>query len=131
MPIRLADLENDERTCEVEYEGETGNITYRPSLYTPALEDEYQTSMETNRPTGAMCKMLAKILVAWEVLDEEGEPIAIEFEVLRQLPGRFITVMMNAITSDILASRDKEVRKNSGGGSRRRASRGKSLSGTR
>lgn len=118
MSIRICDLEKDERTCQVTFEGESAEVRYRPSAYTPAVEDALQSAIETNRPSGGVAKLLAGILIEWEVLDDEGKCLPTDAETLALLPSRFLFAVINVITADMGA--EKEDRKNLGGGSFRR-----------
>lgn len=120
MPINLAELQNDERTCEVTYEGQTAQVTYRPSAYTPALEDALQTALESGRPSSGIARLLEGVLLRWELLDENGEELPTTYEVMRELPSAFLVKVINTVTADMQAGR--EDRKNSGDGSRRKGS---------
>jgi hypothetical protein len=128
MPIRLKDLERDVRTCTVEYEGENAEVTYRPSAYTPFVEDKLQAAIESNRPSSGVARLLSSVLVGWEVLGEDGEAISTDSETLSALPSAFLFAVINAITEDMGTGR--EERKNSGGGSPRAASKGTARRGS-
>jgi hypothetical protein len=128
MPIKLSDLAKDLRTCTVEYEGETAEVTYKPSAYTPQVEDNLQTAMETGRPSNAIARLLDGVVTAWEVLDEEGTEIPPVFENMKTMPSAFLTTVANTITRDMQSERDD--RKNSGGGSPRKAKAGRARTGT-
>jgi len=128
MPIQIADLMRDERTCTVSYQGESAQVTYRPGAYTPAVEDAFQTALETNRPSRGVAEMLAGVLVSWEVVDEAGQELAVEVEFLIKVSSSFLFAVIGAITADLNA--EKEDRKNSAGGSRRAASKGRARRGS-
>ena len=128
MPIQIADLMRDERTCTVEYQGESAKVTYRPGAYTPIVEDAFQTAIETNRPSRGVAEMLAGLLVGWEVLDDDGNEIPVTVKFLVAVSSSFLFAVINAITSDMNAA--KEDRKNSAGGSRRAASKGSARRGS-
>ncbi len=127
--IRLSDLQRDERTCTVEFEGESAEVTYRPSAYTPEIEDQLQTAMESNRPSNGIARWLAGIVVHWEVMDENGEEIPPTFENMRRMSSTFLTTVINTITDDIQVRR--EDRKNSAGGSQRKGSLANARKNTR
>lgn len=125
MAITLDDLKRDERTCTVEYNGQSAQVTYRPSGYTPEIEDRFQTCIESARSINGFAEFLANTLVNWELLDENGRQFPITLEDLRTLPGRFLTTVINAITSDMREERDDNL-KNSGAGSSERKTRSRS-----
>ena len=115
MPIRLSNLVKDIRTCQVVFGEEQANLTYRPSAYTPLLEDELQETMQENRPGNALAEMLANVLLSWEVLDDDGEEIRPTAEHLAKFPVGFLAEVVKTISEDLGAG--EETRKNSGGGS--------------
>jgi hypothetical protein len=120
MAIKLSDLSKDTRTIPVEYEGAEFDITYKPSAYTPETESAMQACFENNRPGNGLAEMLTDLLVWWDVEDEKGKNISPTLETLQKTPVPVLTTISGAITDDLRGER--ETRKNSGGGSRRKAS---------
>lgn len=122
MPIRIYQINEETRTCQVIYGDEVGHIEYKLAAYTPELEDRVQTDIESNRPSGAMAEALAGLLVSWDVLGDDGDPLPIDRPTLRSLPARFLTAIFEAIKAD----QEPEVddRKNSGATLPRRANKG-------
>jgi len=118
MSLSLRDLMQDERYITLEIGEGTVEIHYRPSAFTPVVEDEMQRLIETNRPGNGLARMLAGIVIDWDVLDENGQPLEPTVENLRRLPVAFLTRVTNAINRDSAA--EKDDLKNSGAGSRRR-----------
>lgn len=119
MPISLSELMQDKRSCEVKIGDETAQVVYRPSAYTPIVEDALQTAIEGRRPGTGMAEYLAAIIISWEVIGDDGEEVPITKESLSSLPSRFLSEVSAAITDDVRAG--GEERKNSGAGSRKRA----------
>lgn len=113
--MRFSDLVQDERSFEMSVLNEPVEIVYRPSAYTPVVEDQVQTLMDSRRPGNGLAKMLSNVLIRWDILDDDGNEIEPTFDNLRQLPVPFLTDVVNAIGNDTRV--DKETRKNSGGGS--------------
>lgn len=128
MPIRLSELTSDERTIAVEIGEELLTVTYRPGGYTPEVEDAMRSQNEKNRPGNGLAAALSRLVMEWDLTEDNGEAVEISLERLRKLPVEFLTRVTNAITTDMRPRRDE--RKNSEGGSQPRASRGRSLSGT-
>jgi hypothetical protein len=129
MPIKLIDLAKDVRTCTVAFEDEEAEVTYRPSAYTPEIEDQLQTAIEKNRPSGGVADLLSGVILNWEVLEEDGSEYEPTRENLAKLPSAFLFTVINAITEDMQAEREDQ--KNSDAGSRRAGRRAKARSGTR
>lgn len=127
--IKIGDLIADERTITVEYQGETAKVIYRPSAYTPIVEERAQDEIDNNRPGSGLANLLEGMLIRWEVVGEDGEELPPTVEVMREMPVSFLTAMVNAVVEDMNVSRE-EI-KNSGGGSLAGASKGKSRRGTR
>jgi hypothetical protein len=125
----LTHLLQDVRTCTVEYDDESAQVTYRPSAYTPEAEDTYQREIDARRPSGGCADVLSVMLLSWEVLDEDGVEIPIELELLRGMPSAFLFAVMAAIVRDL--NTEREDRKNSGDGLRPKASREHARNGTR
>jgi len=129
MTIKIADLMSDIRTCVVHAGEEEAEVTYRPSAYTPEIEDRLQTAVESRRPSNGIAQWLSGIVIDWDVVDDNGERFPTTIEVMREMPSNFLTAVINAITDDMQS--EKETRKNSGAGSPKKASLGRARSGTR
>jgi hypothetical protein len=129
MPINLSDLKKDERTCTVDFGEESGEVTYRPSAYTPETEDAYQREIEKRRPSGGAADLVSRLVISWDVIDDHGEQVPVSLEILRGMPSEFLFSVIAAIIKDLNTKRDD--RKNSEDGLPRAASRAKGRSGTR
>lgn len=129
MPITLSDLRRNERKIEVEWEGETMGLTYCPGAYTPELEALFVKNLRNDLPGNAYAEVLSELIVDWEFLDDEGLEMPHDIETLKRITTAFLTYLFTQITNDMQAAR--EDRKNSGGGSARRATLGNARSGTR
>ncbi|KPL70119.1 hypothetical protein ADN00_18940 [Ornatilinea apprima] len=119
MSIRISDLVQEERTITIMVGDEELSVTYRPKAYTPLVEDQMQSLMESNRPGNGLAQMLSHILINWDVVDENNKPIETTFENIRKFPVALLTLITQEINKDNRAG--DEDRKNSGGGSRRGA----------
>lgn len=142
MAITLRDLLNERRTCEVVLRDDSGygdgdqpelvtalEVTYRPSGYTPIVEDEFKGAIESDRSGNAFANLLDGLLIGWDLVDDDGDEIEPTLEFLRTLPNGMLVKISNAIIEDMGSG--KNTRKNSGAPSQRGARQGKSLSGTR
>lgn len=126
MAIRFSDLEADQREIAVEFSGNEVKLTYRPSAYTPILEEKMMQSLESKRPYNGMAQVIADVVVEWDVLEDDGEMYPLEYEELRTLPSQFLMAVIEAITEDMSVSR--EELKNSDGGSQAKRSKRKTTS---
>lgn len=115
MPLTLTDLMQDERTFTLTYLDEELEVTYRPSGYTPEVEDRFQSKIEANRSSNSFAEFLAGILVKWNLESEDGSPYPTDVSALRKLPSRFLSRVVSEITTDMQS--EMEERKNSGAGS--------------
>lgn len=72
------------RTVSVTYDGETIEVTFKPAVVNADWQERIQ-GLEKNDQTGYL-KLLAEVLVAWDVLDDEGQPLPPTAELMRQFP---------------------------------------------
>lgn len=112
--MRLSQLMSNEKALEVEINGDILKITYDPSAFTAEAEDRYAAQRETQRNIGAMAEALDVLLLKWDLTDDDGEPLPINVETLRTLPGEFLGRVMEAINED--ASPKQRRGRNSRGG---------------
>lgn len=129
MTITLEALIQDVRKLEIDINGETLNVTYRPSSYTLATEREFKNALHSDMPANALAVVLVDMIEEWDLLDDSGNVIPPETKNLQTIPSWFIVRVSNALMDDMNASR--EDRKNSGAGSRRQGSLASSRRGGR
>lgn len=128
MPIRLNDLVRDRREFEFEFNGETMQVVYQPSAYTPAAEDDMQSALESGRPANGLAMILSRTILEWELMDEE-KALPVSVEVMVKLPNEFLVRLSNAIVADQQEAQD--TLKNSGAGSLRKERSGNARGGIR
>lgn len=80
-------------------------------------------------PASSNAAILAELLVAWEMIDDEGRELGTDYQTISQFPTEFLSNLLAAIGKDQKAAR--EDRKNSGAGSGRKESSGRARTGTR
>ena len=130
MPIQLADILKDTKTTTFDYEGNECTIVYRHKALTPIMRvllgagSEYirskRESQQPKSPTKKKGKQvdtgvnwqdlvadvheylgaIAGLLVSWDVLDDDGEPLPITVEWLEHLPMSFINSIAGAMLTD-------------------------------
>jgi len=128
MPIRITDLYQDLKETTVEYAGQSMQVGFRPSGYTPAVESAFHAAMDREMPSNAVADLLDGLLVSWELLDENEEVIPITHETLVKLGSMFLFAMAEAITREM--QEDKESQKKSPGTLPLASKRGSFQSGT-
>lgn len=96
MPATLSHLSSNKRTLVHEFEdGATVTIVYRPGNVTPrqfhhvqalqSLQMDELTLDEQSELMDEMTHMLADTLVSWDMLNDEGQPIAPTYEGLQDV----------------------------------------------
>ncbi|HLH22442.1 MAG TPA: hypothetical protein VK066_07950 [Chloroflexota bacterium] len=102
MALRLSHLAADRRTVQVPVGDEQLTVTYRPSGYTPLVEEEVAAKRDDDRrPAGPIVALLAGVLDAWDLQDDRGKPVPTTAESLRTLPTRFLGQVLTAIVEDM------------------------------
>jgi hypothetical protein len=101
MPLRVTDLITDRRTIQVLFGEEILSITYRPSGFTPATEEKLDDLVQGKRIGKPLVDFLLDTLVAWDLLDDQGNVLPISRQVLAKLPLAFLARLFRAITEDL------------------------------
>jgi len=99
--MKVGQLVKDARTVQVDVEGEPLNVTYRPSEITPATESAMMDQVDGSRAGGGLCKLLAKVLVSWELVGDDDKPYPTTEAALRKLPIAFLGIVVKGITDDL------------------------------
>lgn len=90
MGIRLTDLQKRTRTITITFQDEPVEIEYLVNVVTPAFVTE-----KTD-----MVAQIKEAVVAWDVLDDEGQPIQ-PAKIAEHLPLAFLSAVMEAIIADM------------------------------
>jgi hypothetical protein len=91
------------RPLTVEFEGDTLNITYRPSSYSVAeLEKLVDDDAAGKKPQPVrIIEMMQQMIVTWDLLEENGEPIDVQnTERMKELPTSIFTTIMQTVKVD-------------------------------
>lgn len=111
---KIAHLLKDRRSLPVDLgEGETLNVVYRPGAVTPTSHDETIELVGQQRVGAALAQSLATTIVSWDLVGDNNTPIKPDVETLRDLPVRFLDMVLSAIQADIVPNAPKP--KGSGG----------------
>lgn len=109
MPMKLSQIGAQQRTLTVEYFGESVDVTYIPKNITPHTGAELRDAQEDGDAL-IVAKMLAKTLVDWDVLGDDGKPMKPTEELLAEMPSSFLGAILAAISEDSVPNR-KSVRR--------------------
>lgn len=129
MPIDLKALQNKGATLEVEFYGETGEIVYDPTMFTPQFRTEYlakQRELEAERqqlirdaaekakagkeaelPTPVdiargNARLLTTLVKSWDIIGLDGKPLPVkEDAILEALPPAFMAHLIDEIWNDV------------------------------
>lgn len=82
----------------IQFGGETLNVVFNPTVYTPAFEDLVNT---TGKQVGhdQMTEMASELLVSWDLTNDEGTAIPTTTEALRQLPIHLLAAVLKPIVA--------------------------------
>lgn len=110
MPIRLSDVMKESRKAEFEFSGETVTVEFRQNAVTPqfsemilrfteldALEDKQESFRAETALTTDLVEALVWLVLAWDVLGDNGKPIPITKANLRRLPNQFLYAVLSGI----------------------------------
>lgn len=101
MPVSITHLRKNERTVTKDY-GEHGSltITWRPGELTPHDEASISDAVEQGRMSTATAEALLRIVVAWDLLDDEGETIPLTSDALAALPSSVLDEVWTIVRND-------------------------------
>ncbi len=103
MPIKLGTLTKMTKTVTHRFEelDESLTLTYRPRAYTATAESAFQDAMKENRTSEAVVQMLSTMLVKWDLLGDDGEPLPFDAATLRDVPTEILGFAITAIMEDM------------------------------
>lgn len=118
MPLSINSLKKDERPLTVPYGKEEVNIVYRPSEWTPAVEEQWTDTEGSG--THEMLEFLNKIIVSWDIYedDKQEKPLPKELDSFYIIPTPLSLAFLREIQEDAVPG--KEKRTSSSGRSKRR-----------
>lgn len=101
MPIRVSNLSANTKSVAIDIDGETLNITYRPSGMTPETEDRLHAMAAEKRGGASLIALLVDVLASWDLLGDDDQPYPISVESLSRLPTLFLSRVAEGIMRDI------------------------------
>ena len=103
MGVRVGSLAKQEEDAQIrvgENDEDVVNIRYRPGALTlGALDRMGEAASSRVFDAGAFEELLKPILVSWDLLDDEGNPLPITREGLHQLPMEFLGELISTLAS--------------------------------
>jgi hypothetical protein len=100
MPLSFAQIQADVRTINVSYFEHNFSVTYRPSENTPRKNSAAQELEEGGDTNKATIDTLCRVMIAWDVLGDDGKPLPITAETLGDMPYAILTSIVQAIGAD-------------------------------
>jgi hypothetical protein len=95
--VKISQATADSKPCSATFGENVLNFVYRPLTYTVAEMEAMQE--DTPRP-GAIIESMMKLLVSWDLTDEDDVVIPLEADALRTIPSHIFTGIMQAVGKD-------------------------------
>jgi hypothetical protein len=93
------------KVVTVEFDGERGDVWYRPWIITPRVMRELRdTTDEEQDNIGRIMNQIERFVHEWDVLDEDGQRLPVNTETMAELPNPFLVAVLNAVVSDMQPS---------------------------
>lgn len=118
MPITLADIAVDRRELSIPIGDGVLNIVYNLAGLTPQVEAQFRRAAQEQQNGEALVAFLTPLLLSWDLLGEDGQPLPVTAEILQTLPLAFLARLVEAIGADIAPNPTSVAA--SAGGSRRK-----------
>lgn len=95
MALRLKDLQNARKECTVTLEeGVSFKVIYNPNKISASMLNQAGEGLNN------LCESLAKILVTWELLEEDEKPMEVTVDNLKSLNLLIINKIFEAVLTD-------------------------------
>jgi len=103
MPYRPDQAKEQTATTDVEYEDDALGVTYRKRLVRTACINVFESDV---RQPQRIREALEDLIVTWDVLDADGEPMPSTQEVTRDFEFDFLMAVFNGIVEHALPGND-------------------------
>jgi hypothetical protein len=104
MPYQPGKAKEATATIEIEFEGEPVGITYRTKLVRTATLNIFEA--DTQYQPAQLREALETLVVAWDVLDEDGQSLPATQDITRAFDFDFLMAVFNGIVSHALPGED-------------------------
>ena len=100
--ISVSAMRDREKVATVEFDGMTADVWYRPWIITPRVMREMRDTADDEQDNiGRIMDQLCRFVSAWDVLDEDGQRLAVSVDVMTELPNPFLLAVLNAVVADM------------------------------
>lgn len=100
MPITLSELTRKTRKITVDIgASEPLEVEYRIQAYTPEVESVILNVGE--RPAMALAEVLKRLVVSWNLVDDNGEMYPLDNDHLHKMPLQIMMSIFQAIAEDM------------------------------
>lgn len=100
MPVSLSDLRNDSRKIRIFFSGDDLNIEVFPHRLTNDVLDQFRDASE-DRDYDAMARAFGQVVVSWDLLGDDGEPMPIDGDTFRVISTSIINHIWNEIADAV------------------------------
>lgn len=80
---------------------ETVHIVYRPGALTLEISDKIRELQSSGFEVDIMLEMFKRMIVSWDLQDEDGQPLGVDVEAIKKVPLAFLGQLLGAMESDI------------------------------
>lgn len=98
MP-KLDALTRDTDSVAIPFGSDTLTVQYRPGALTTELVEALQGAETATAPAAAVLEPLARLLVSWDLLDDDERPIPTTVQGLRGVPLSILARVAEAVAS--------------------------------
>lgn len=105
MPIRLSSLSTDRRTLKVPFGDDTLTLTYKPSAINAVQEAREIADKAAGKVVLSQARSLVESLLSWDLLDDDGEPLPLNEEIMGGLGLDVTNKLYSALIDDLLPNR--------------------------
>lgn len=96
MSIKVSALLRQEAETEIKFFDETGVVKFRPGAITDDMFETVQAAAEAD-DENVLNKLLAEVLISWDVVDEKGEMVPFTGAALKGLPIPFKSAVLEQV----------------------------------
>lgn len=89
--LTINDLVSENKPCTIQFGDKSLVLQYDPNVITSNM------LADMNLSTDEMCRILSELIVSWDLVGKEGEPIKPSFEFLASLNMVIVNKLMQAI----------------------------------
>lgn len=118
MSIKVSALLRQEAETEIKFFDEKGVVKFRPGAITDDMFERVQAAAEAD-DENVLNKLIAEVLISWDVVDEKGEMVPFTDAGLKGIPIPFKSAVLEQVI-EAARGNSKPSSETSRAGSRRR-----------